>query len=145
MKKILRFAALAAVCLMLIMALSACKKEEDPNAKPTVYAYPTGDAFVTNIVGSKKMLKCSVSFEVTDEKFATAAADTNAIVRNAVIKVLVLLTEDEVLGRTGSVEDGTAAVSADLDAIEQKLTDAANEALETDVFYSAIITEFTAN
>lgn len=132
MKRFLRFAAVAAVFAVMVTVLSACNKE-DTGGKPTVYPYATGDAFVTNLVGSKKMLKCSVSFEVTDKKFADAVADTQASVRNAVIKVLVQLTESEVLE------------NVDLSAIEQRLTEAANTTLDTEVFYSAIITEFTAN
>lgn len=131
MKLFVRFVCIAIVCVIMTLGLVSCTK--DPLAKPKVYAYSVGDPFVTNLKDSKKMLKCSVVFEVTKKSIADKSSDTNYIVRNAVNTMLLQLTESDVLNIT------------DTKIIEQKMTDVANEAMETDVFYSAKITDFTAS
>lgn len=130
MKLFVRFLCISTMCLILTLGLASCAK--DPSAKPKVYTYSVGDPFVTNLKDSKKMLKCSVVFEVTKKSIADKSSDTNYMIRNAVNTMLLQLTEADVLNIT------------DTKLIEQKMTDVANEAMETDVFYSAKITDFTA-
>lgn len=131
MKRLIYFLIIISACVLLTMGLSSCSK--DPSAKPKVYAYKVGDKFTTNLKDSKKMLVCSVVFQVTKKSVADKSTDTNYIVRNAVSTILLHLTEEDALDST------------DLKAIEQDMTDAANEAMDTDVFYSAKITDWTVS
>lgn len=131
MKNILKLAAIFTICVFSLTLFAACSKETG-DEPPTLYAFDTGDAFTTNIKDSKKMLKCQVVFQLNDEKAVTEFTEQNYIVRDAVNKVLLGLTEDEVLN------------NADLDALGAKLTEAANAALNTTHFYSAKFTTFVA-
>ena len=132
MKVIIRLALLAVMCAVLIPALSACDGEADPN-NPVVYVYEVGDDFITNVKGAPTMhLRCEVIFRLTSKKAVTSFADDNDIIRDSVIKVLRELTEEDIL-------------NGDLNAIAQELVDSANEAMQTDVFYSATFPTFAAS
>lgn len=63
----------------------------------TVY-YTPGDYFVTNITGSQALCKTSVSLALTSEDSAnvtTFLENNNAVIRNAIIKVLISHPEQE--------------------------------------------------
>ena len=128
--KFLRYAFLIMLCAALMLSLSACGDDDDGSY--SVYVYNPGGNFVTNINESNFLLRSDVIFRLTDQKAAETFAADNDIIRDAVIKVLRELTEEE--ARNGNAEF--------LDAVAQRIVDSANEAMNTDVFYSASFNDF---
>ena len=91
-----------------------------------------GEYFVTNITGSSALLKMSVSLVLTDEE-QTEFLDTNvAIVRNAIIRVMIAHPEEEM-----------RAASA-ITMLENEMTNAVREAtgLTEDVLSQVVISDF---
>lgn len=121
MRIILRTFVLAVNCLLLLLFASACNNKN--------YTYDPGKPFVTNVKNSDKILKCEIVFEITENNIKNCE-EKNYIIRDAVNKVLIELTEDEIYENT------------DLDEIGLRLVDSVNEAMRTSIFYSASFVSF---
>lgn len=102
--------------------------EELENSVPWV----PGEYFVTNISGSSALLKVSVSLELTDEKQNEFLDANVAIVRNAIIRVLIAHPEEEL-----------RAASA-ITMLENEMTNSVREAtgLTEDVLTTVVISDF---
>lgn len=90
-----------------------------------------GEYFVTNITGSSALAKTSVSLLLLDDE--SAFLDKNvAVVRNAIIRVLIAHPEEEMRAATA------------LDMLENEMTTAVREAtgLSEDVIEQVVINDF---
>lgn len=65
----------------------------------TVYISP-GDYFVTNITGSSALTKTSVMISLLDKDEEEFMNDNNAVVRNAIVRVLISHPEEEMRAAT---------------------------------------------
>jgi flagellar FliL protein len=129
LKALPRYAILLLLGVTLVLGLSACGDSEDDSY--SLYPYNPGTSFITNIKDSNLLLRCDVVFRLTDQKAAEVFAADNDIIRDAVIKVLRNLSEDDVK-------------NGDMDVFAQMLVDSANEAMDTHVFYSASFDSWVA-
>ena len=133
MKKLARYRLITLIItvLTIVILLSACNQ----NARlPETFTYNPGAAFSTNINNEdpRRVLKCTVVFEVIDDAAATELSNFNFVVRNAVITVLGELTIEE-LTTNRNIQD-----------ISQRLVDRVNEAIPSyvDLIVGAYFTEF---
>lgn len=78
-----------------------------------MYYYVPGEYFVTNIEESSALCKTSVSLALTGKDQTTFLETNNAVIRNAVIKVLISHTEDE-LRTAGAIDMLEGEMSAEL-------------------------------
>lgn len=119
--------------LTIALLLSACSSEEA--RLPAAYSYSPGASFATNINDEdiRRVVRCTVVFEVIDEEATIDLVDYNFIIRDAVLKVLGELTMEEL------------TVDKDLDEIAQRLVDRTNEAIDSkiDFIIGAYFTEFS--
>lgn len=126
-----RLVSLVFAILFAVVMLSACAKKE---RLPEIHTYNPGAAFVSNISNEdiRKVVKCSVIFEVIDETARTELSMYNSTVRNAVLAVLGEFTLEEL------------TVGRDLNEISQRIVQHVNEALESseELVIGAKFTEF---
>jgi len=117
--------------LIIALLMSACNKQLP--RLPAVYTYNPGAVFTTNIKDEdpRRVVKCSIIFEVLDEKAVAELADYNFAIRNAVISVLGELTSYEL------------TIGKDLEDISKRLVIKANEAIYgPDLIIGAYFTDF---
>lgn len=110
-------------------------KETTPEAEQQakleeMYYYTPGEYFVTNINGSNALCKTSVALALTGEDQTTFLEKHNAMIRNAVIMVLIGHTEDEM--RTAQA----------IDMLEGEMTSALKEALGLEDLQNVYISDF---
>ncbi|GHV37451.1 hypothetical protein FACS18949_17750 [Clostridia bacterium] len=138
-KKRIAFITLAA---LMITFLAACSKE--PEAEPTPASYSPGDPFTVRLIGAdRKTLRCDIVFELKHAPREEAAggheatAETGmsieeATIRNAIIKVLVKLSQDDV-------------INPDLEVLQATVVEACNTALGEEKFTAALFTTFQSS
>jgi len=130
-----RTALLLAIVLALAMLASACAGEVEQKPRLTAtYTYNPGAQFQTNVSDAdpRRVVRCSIVFEVIDEAAIEELFEYNYTIRNAVLIVLGKLTMDELTeGR-------------DLVDISQKLVDQVNEAINSNypLVLGAYFTDF---
>ncbi|MCL2084220.1 MAG: flagellar basal body-associated FliL family protein [Oscillospiraceae bacterium] len=131
MRGLKRLVALMCSAALMAALMAACGGDVEVK----LFAYDPGEAFVTNFAepDAKKMLKCAVMFEITDQKAVESLVERNYIIRDAVIKELSRLTTED------------ATVYKDLDALGVRLVEAVNAALglPDPIFHGAYFSEFT--
>ncbi len=113
--------AFAVLTLLAALLLSGCSQEE---AGLKTYAVDPGDAFVTNVKDSKRLLKTDIIVEVLDQKTATLLEEKNYLVRDVVNDILRSKTEEEL----------SAADTQRM--LNQEITAALGESLSTESVYS---------
>ena len=130
-----RLVLLIHVVLAVTALLSACTPKD--NRLPTTYTYSPGAAFTTNVKDEdpRRLVKCTVVFEVIDEAAATEMDSYNFAIRNAVLIVLTGLTLEEL------------TTQRDLVDISQKIVSQVNSTLRSnaDLVIGAYFTEFTVS
>lgn len=95
-----------------------------------MYYYTPGEYFVTNIIDSSALCKTSVALALTGEDQTVFLEKHNAMIRNAVIKVLISHTEDEM--RTAQA----------IDMLESEMTSALKQALGLEGLQTVYISDF---
>jgi len=136
MKKItpVRLVFFVPAVLIVVLILSACGGTEAAPRVPSTYIFNPGAVFTTNINDDdpRRVIRCSIIFEVVDEAAIEELAGYNAAIRNAVLIVLGQLTMEEVT--TGK----------DLQEISQRLVEQVNDAIYSyiDLVIGAYFTEF---
>ncbi len=96
-----------------------------------IYYYPPGEYFVTNIKDSLALAKTSTSLALTGEDKTPFLETNNAVIRNAIIKVLISHTEDEL--RTPEA----------INMLEKEMAEAVRAALQLeDELYNVYISDF---
>lgn len=96
-----------------------------------MYYYPPGEYFVTNVKDSLALAKTSTSLALTGEDKTAFLETNNALIRNAIIKVMISHTEDEL--RTPEA----------IDMLEKEMTEAVRAALQLDdALYSVYVSDF---
>ena len=128
-----RLALILLITLLLTMLASACGSEPAPRLSET-HIYSPGAQFTTNIrdTDPRRIVRCTIMFEVMDEQAVDDLVAYNSAIRNAVITVLGELTLQEVTeGR-------------DLEDIAERLVEQANQAVRSTVhlIVAAYFTEF---
>ena len=128
-----RFVVLINIILIGLVLLSSCSAKE--TRLPKTYIYSPGAAFTANIndVDYRRVVKCTVVFQVSDEAAVTELADYNFTIRNSVITTLGELTMDEL------------TTNRDLSDISQRIVTQVNAALPSysTLIIGAYFTEFT--
>ena len=128
-----RLALVLLIAMLLTMLASACGSEPAPRLSET-HIYSPGAQFQTNIHDSdpRRIVRCTVMFEVVDAQAVDDLSAYNSAIRNAVLTVLGELTLQEVTeGR-------------DLADISQRLVEQANQAVKSamNLIVAAYFTEF---
>ena len=95
-----------------------------------MYYYTPGEYFVTNIEESSALCKTSVSLAFTGSDQTAFLETNNAVIRNAVIKVLINHTEDEL--RTPQA----------INMLEGEMTESLKTALQSEELYTVYISDF---
>ncbi|GHU95544.1 hypothetical protein FACS1894208_08540 [Clostridia bacterium] len=139
----MRRIALIALAVLMLPIFSACSKE--PAADPTPASYSPGDTFTVRLTGpDRKTLRCDIIFELKHAPKeeaaggheATAEAGAMSIeeakIRNAIIKVLVTLSQDDV-------------IDPNLETLQVTVVEACNAALGEEKFASALFTTFQSS
>jgi len=131
--KSVRIISLILAVLSTALLLSACKKEAEPRVS-TTYTFDPGTMFLTNINDEdpRRVVKCSVIFEVIDPAARMELSEQNHAIRDAVLVVLGELTLEELTkGR-------------DLQDISQRMVNKVNEQINSveDLVIGAYFTEF---
>jgi len=108
---------LFAILIVTLLSLAACNAQEA--RLPKLHSYNPGTAFTTNlnVDDIKRVVNCSIVFEVIDEAAVEEMTEYNFVVRDAVLKVLGSLTMNEV------------TQYRDLDAIALRIVEEVNAAL----------------
>lgn len=109
--------------------------EEQPEVEATVtledmYYYVPGEYFVTNINDSSMLCKTSVSLALSGDDQTAFLEKNNAVIRNAVIKVLISHTENEM-----------REVQA-IDSLESEMTNSLKTALDIEGLEKVYISDF---
>jgi len=133
-KTSVRFVIFVSAVLIFAFLLSACgAKTPDPRL-PTPFTHNPGAAFTVNIKGddTRRMVKCTLMFEVIDEAAVNEVAQYNYAIRNAVIIALSELTLEEL------------TTDRDLKEISQKIVTQVNGSLRShiDLIVGAYFTDF---
>ena len=120
------------VILIAIFLISAC--EAPPQRVHNAYFFNPGGPFSTNVNDEdpRRRIRCSIIFEVVDERANEELEEVTFIVRNSVIAVLGELTIPEI------------TTHRDLDDIAERLVNRINSDLNTniDLFVWAYFTDF---
>jgi len=120
------------IVLLAALLLSACSSP-DPRI-PEKFFFNPGGPFSTNVNDEdpRRQVRCSVVFEVVDERAIEELTEVAFIVRNSVIAVLGELTIDEM------------TTQRDLDNIIERLVERVNEDVSgsTDLIIGAYFTDF---
>jgi len=128
-----RLALILLIAMLLIISASACGSEPPPRLSET-FTYNPGAQFQTNLLDSdpRRIVRCTVMFEVVDAQASEDLAAYNSAIRNAVLTVLGGLTLEEVTERR------------DLADISQRLVEQANQAVSgvSSLIIAAYFTEF---
>ena len=129
-----KIALVISVILIAAFLVSACDSP-DPRIT-TAYYYQAGGPFATNISDENNprlQIRCTIVFEVVDERAIEELDEVVFKVRNSVLAVLGELTLEEI------------TVRRDLDVISQRLVDRVNEDLPTtyELFLRAYFTDFS--
>jgi len=128
-----KIAVVIPVLLIAVFLVSACDSPEPRIA--TTHYYQAGGPFATNISDENNprlQIRCTIVFEVVDERAIEELDEVVFKVRNSVLSVLGELTLEEI------------TVHRDLDEIAQRLVDKINEDLPTtyELFLRAYFTDF---
>lgn len=76
---------------------TAAAEAAKPTPTPTLYAYEPGDYFLTNVKGSKRLLKTTIVLMLDSEKISTTLDEKQPIIRDTIIFTLRSLTEQDIL------------------------------------------------
>ena len=127
-----KLALVISVILIAMFLISACDSE-DPRILSSFY-YTPGGPFSTNVNDEdpRRRIRCTIVFEVVDERAIEELEDVTFKVRSSVLAVLGELTIPEI------------TTHRDFDDISQRLIDRINEDLPTDyeLFKKAYFTDF---
>lgn len=131
------------IILVLVIVVAAfavyyffLRPDPNENATPTQYEelektvyYTPGDYFVTNITGSQALTKTSVALALSEDE--TSFLETNnAVIRNAIVKVLISHPEEEM----------RAANSIDM--LEAEMADSIRSATGIETLDRVLISDF---
>jgi len=127
-----RLAVIIPIILIAMFLISACDSPE-PRIL-TAYYYTPGTPFTTNVNDNdpRRRIRCTIVFEVVDERAIEELDDVTFKVRSSVLAVLGELTIPEI------------TTQRDFDDISRRLIERINEDLPTDyeLFKKAFFTDF---
>ena len=137
-KALNKLALIISVLLIAVFLVSACGSE-DPRILVAHY-YSPGAPFATNVAivdkdgnpDPRRQIRCTIMFEVVDERAIAELEEVTFKVRSSVLAVLSELTVEEI------------TINRDFNDLSQRLIDRINDDLPTeyDLFKRAYFTEF---
>ncbi len=104
------------------------KAEEDISAKE-VFQHDVGE-LITNLTGSKKLVKVNPTVETTDEKFLETLTNKNYIIRNEVNEIIRSKNEEEIRGNEAQKQ------------LQQSIIKRLNEVFNTQVISDVYFKDF---
>lgn len=104
------------------------KTEEDISTKE-VFQHDVGE-LITNLTGSKKLVKVNPTVETTDEKFLETLTNKNYIIRNEVNEIIRSKNEEQIRGNEAQKQ------------LQQSILKRLNEVFNTQVISNVYFKDF---